>query len=133
LRLTIVDTQRCVGCQSCMFACERRQGKVGLAQACIGVKSLGGMDKGFNVVVCRACREPACAKSCPTNALTPRVDGGVRLNPDRCIGCGHCLQNCLLGAIYWNEATNKPVICIHCGYCTEYCPHGVLKIQKEGY
>jgi anaerobic carbon-monoxide dehydrogenase iron sulfur subunit len=131
LKLTITDAQRCIGCQSCMFACVRRQGKVGLAETCIGVKSIGGMEKGFTVVVCRACEDPPCAKVCPNSALTPRKGGGVRLDTAKCIGCGHCRESCMLKAIYWNEETNKPVICIHCGYCTAYCPHGVLQILKD--
>jgi anaerobic carbon-monoxide dehydrogenase iron sulfur subunit len=131
LKLTITDAQRCIGCQSCMFACTRRQGKVGLAETCIGVKSIGGMEKGFTVVVCRACEDPPCAKVCPNSALTPRQGGGVRLDSSKCIGCGHCRDSCMLNAIYWDDETNKPVICIHCGYCTGYCPHGVLQIQKD--
>ena len=33
-RLSVVDIDRCVGCQSCMFACARRMGKGGLAESC---------------------------------------------------------------------------------------------------
>jgi ferredoxin len=33
----------------------------------------------------------------------------------------------LIGAVFWDEEINKPMICIHCGYCTKFCPHGVLK------
>ncbi|MGE5592461.1 MAG: 4Fe-4S binding protein, partial [Betaproteobacteria bacterium] len=31
MRLSVVDTERCIGCQSCMFACARRLGEAGLA------------------------------------------------------------------------------------------------------
>ena len=57
-RLAVVDSERCVGCQECMFACSRRFGEGGLANACIGIKSAGGIRKGFVVVVCRACQDP---------------------------------------------------------------------------
>ncbi|MHB1034491.1 MAG: aldehyde ferredoxin oxidoreductase C-terminal domain-containing protein [Pirellulales bacterium] len=40
-RLAVVDPERCVGCQCCMFACARRH-EPGLARTCIGVRSLGG-------------------------------------------------------------------------------------------
>ena len=132
MRLTVEDAQRCVGCQSCMFACARRQGKAGLAESCIGVRSIGGMKGGFTVVVCRACESPECAAVCPTQALSPRKGGGVRLDPSKCIGCGNCRNSCLLGAIFWDPEANKPVICAHCGYCSGYCPHGVLKLQDKG-
>jgi carbon-monoxide dehydrogenase iron sulfur subunit len=47
MRLAVVETERCVGCQSCMFACVRRQGEAGLAKARIYVRSVGGMDEGL--------------------------------------------------------------------------------------
>lgn len=130
MRLAVVDTEKCIGCQSCMFACARRKGKAGLAQSAIGVRSVGGMEKGFIVVVCRACEDLPCAKVCPTGALTPRNGGGVRLNSNKCIGCGRCRETCSLGAIFWDEEINKPVICTQCGYCVQFCPHKVLKLEK---
>jgi len=131
MRLSIVDSERCVGCQMCMFACARKQGEAGLAQARLGVRSIGGMERGFTIIVCRACDDPACAKVCPTGALKLREGGGVRLNAAACIGCGNCKDACLIGAVFWDEEINKPMICVHCGYCAKFCPHGVLKRAKK--
>lgn len=131
MRLMITEPERCVGCQLCMFACARRLGKAGLAEACISVKSVGGMERGFTVVVCRACDGPPCVRVCPTGALKLRRRGGVRLDALACLGCGNCRDACLIGAVCWDEGANKPMICVHCGYCAEFCPHGVLKVTKE--
>jgi len=131
MRLIISDAERCIGCQSCMFACARRQDDIGLAETCIGVRSVGGMERGFIVVVCRACDDPPCVKVCPTDALKRRANGGVRFNSSKCIGCGHCRDACLIGAIFWDDEINKPMICIHCGYCVNYCPHGVLRLGDK--
>lgn len=131
MRLSVVDVERCVGCQSCMFACARRYGEGGLAKSCIMIRSRGGMSRGFTVVVCRACEDPPCAKVCPTDALKPRKGGGVILIPSLCIGCGHCKEECVIGAIFWDEENNKPLTCAHCGYCVQYCPHGVLKMEER--
>ncbi|MHC4179581.1 MAG: 4Fe-4S binding protein [Planctomycetota bacterium] len=130
MRLMVVDPQRCVGCQCCMFACARRHDP-GLAATCIGVRSVGGMERGFTVIVCRACEEPPCAKVCPTDALAPAAGGGVRLDSAKCIGCGYCQDACIIGAVFWDGGANKPMICIHCGYCGKYCPHGVLELDKQ--
>jgi len=130
-RLRVIDAERCVGCQICMFACHRRFGKGGLGKSAIFVRSRGGMSRGFMVVVCWACKEPPCAAVCPVDALKIRKEGGVILQPHKCIGCGNCKEACTLGAVFWNEDENKPVICIHCGYCAEYCPHGVIALVKE--
>jgi len=131
MRLTVVDTERCVDCQSCMFACARRQDEAGLARACIGVRSIGGMERGFVVIVCRACDAPPCVKVCPTGALKPRKKGGVRFDIEKCNGCGHCRDACLIGAIFWDDQINKPMICTYCGYCVKFCPHGVLRLEKR--
>lgn len=131
MRLSVVDTELCVGCQCCMFACSRRSGKGGLGASAITVRSMGGMEHGFKVIVCRACDDPPCARACPTAALTPKAGGGVRLNPNKCIGCGRCAQACVLGAVQWDDESNKPVICVQCGYCVDFCPHGVLALEDN--
>ncbi len=131
MRVTILDADRCVGCQLCMFACARRSGNGGLLDSSIMIRSIGGMERGFRVIVCRACPDPPCAKVCPTNAFVPKDDGGVKLYPEKCIGCGNCVEGCILNAIFWNPEKEKPVICVYCGYCTKFCPHGVIAHEKE--
>ena len=131
MRLEIFDTELCVGCQSCMFACSRRFHEQGLADSRIGIRSSGGMENGFSVVVCRSCDDPPCLRACPVNALSPRKGGGVRLDEAICIGCQNCVDACIVGAVFWNNERNKPMICVHCGYCSRYCPHGVLSVSKN--
>ena len=128
-RLSVIDIDRCVGCQSCMFACARRTGHGGLAGSCIGVRSAGGMRKGFTVVVCRACPDPPCSRACPVDALPVRPGGGVRLKTELCIGCGACVPACPFGAVFWDGAANKPLICVYCGYCAGYCPYDVIALD----
>lgn len=128
-RVEVVDAEKCVGCQCCMFACSRRFGEGGLAHSRIYVRSAGGMERGFVVVVCRACEDAPCARVCPTSAIE-RKARGVRFVPSRCTGCGHCREACTIGAIFWDEQRNKPMICIYCGYCTSFCPHGVLRMEE---
>lgn len=131
MKLSVRDVMRCVGCQSCMFACSRRSGNAGLSNSCIGVKSAGGISRGFTVLVCRSCSNPPCANVCPTDALIPKATGGVRLNSSKCIGCGICKDACIIDAVFWNEEQNKPVICVQCGYCVDYCPYEVLELKKD--
>jgi len=131
MRLSVVDSEKCVGCQNCMFACARKQDEAGLAGSRIGVRSAGGMENGFVVIVCRSCEDPPCARVCPTDALTVRRQGGVRLNEAKCIGCGNCRDACIVGAVFWDEEIIKPRICTQCGYCVGFCPHGVLALERK--
>jgi carbon-monoxide dehydrogenase iron sulfur subunit len=130
MKLRVIDSQLCVGCQSCMFACSRRKGDGGLTNSCIYVRSKGGISNGFIVIVCRSCQDPPCARACPHGALKVAKGGGVRLIPDKCIGCGACKAACVIDAVFWNEEENKPQICVQCGTCVKYCPHSVLELKK---
>lgn len=131
-RLSVIDVQLCVGCELCMMACTRRQNDAGLASSCIGIRSSGGMEHGFTVIVCRACEDPPCARSCPVDALRIRkAGGGVILDKAKCIGCKTCVANCILGAIFWDPDQNKPMICVHCGQCVPFCPHRVLGMEAK--
>lgn len=128
-RLVVVDIERCVDCLLCAFACARRFGEGGLARSAIAVRSLGGVERGFTVVVCRACEDPPCLHACPVGAIE-KAPVGVRVLLERCIGCGKCRQACIIGAVQWDEENNKPVICVHCGLCARFCPHGVLGLEE---
>jgi len=130
-RLVIKDVNRCVGCQLCMLACSRRFAEVGFAKSAIHVRSAGGVERGFVVVVCRACKDPPCLRACPVGAITQRKGGaGVVVNYSKCIGCGFCREACVIGAVMWDDLSNKPIICTHCGFCIDFCPHGVLGLEE---
>jgi Fe-S-cluster-containing dehydrogenase component len=113
-----------------MFACARRSGVGGIEGSSIGIHSAGGFERGFVVVVCRACADPPCARVCPTDALVPRDGGGVRLSEDLCIGCGNCTPACPFGAVFWDVQQGKPQICIYCGYCARYCAYDVITLEE---
>ncbi len=129
-RLAVVDVDLCVGCQCCMMACNRRFGDAGTAKSAIDITSAGGVERGFVVLVCRACLDPPCTKVCPTDALTKRSGGGVILDQSKCIGCKCCVGACTIGVVFWDDSNEKPVICVHCGYCVDYCPHGVMRMEE---
>lgn len=131
-RLVVVDSNRCVGCNLCVYACTNRFGYAGVNKSAVHVRSAGGVERGFVVIVCRACGDPPCARACPVDALILRRGGGVILNANKCIGCGFCVNACDIGAVMWDSESMKPVICTHCGYCVSFCPHGVISIEEVG-
>ena len=132
-RLVVLDVNRCVGCELCMYACSRRYGEGGLAKSAIHVRSIGGAERGFTVIVCRACQDPPCARACPEDALIRRDGGGVLLNASKCNGCRVCVSACPFGAIFWDHSIEKPIICVYCGYCVDYCPYNILELEEIAY
>ena len=89
---------------------------------------------------CRGCLVEACVQHCPKDAV--RIEGGKsRIDPDKCIKCGKCMDACPYHAIVYipipceescptgaisKDDTGKQVIdykkCIFCGKCMASCP-----------
>jgi len=86
-------------------------------------------------MVCNQCGEPECKAICPAGAIEKsESDGVVRVNEDKCIGCGLCTLVCPYGGIYFNPETHKPFKCDMCDgkpRCVEACPYHVLSYTKN--
>ncbi len=76
----------------------------------------------------------------PRELETHSFVGGskARIDPDRCIGCGVCLDNCRFGAILAEEAepgfwdpplTVDPIACEGCGVCEHFCPENAVTLE----
>ena len=102
-RLSVLDAERCVGCQSCMFACARRLGEGGLAASCIWVNRPAGCARATSWWSAGRAPIRPVPRVCPTDALPVRPGGGVRLKPELCIGCHNCAEACPFGAVFWDH------------------------------
>jgi Fe-S-cluster-containing dehydrogenase component/CRP-like cAMP-binding protein len=142
-RSMVIDLDRCTRCDDCVRACAAthdnnprflRHGPIHdhlmVAQACMH------------------CTDPICMIGCPTGAIHRDSFGGeVVINPDTCIGCTACANNCPYGAIRMVEARDpegqvllaadqKPILkatkCDLCldqlggPACVRACPHDAL-------
>jgi len=129
--LRVINRDQCIGCFSCMYACSRMvRNSAGSGKAALRVKGYAGVEGAFSIRVCARCADPDCAKACPTGALSPAPDGGVRLKKDLCISCGACVKACTISALQWDEEEKQPIPCIFCGQCVKYCPNDVLAMQE---
>jgi len=82
-------------------------------------------------VVCHQCTQPPCARPCPVAAIS-RDGGIVRIDYERCIGCGLCAAECPFGAIVQLES--KVIKCELCGgepRCIRFCETGALEYVND--
>ncbi len=92
-----VDPSRCIGCQSCVKACEECDTHRGRSMI-----NFDFIDREESIetaaFVCWHCEDPTCAQVCPADAIKKGEDGVVMsaLKP-RCIGCSNCVLACPFG------------------------------------
>jgi protein NrfC len=156
----LVDIAKCQGCLSCMLACSLvHEGVEGLSLSRIQIMqdSFASFPDDLTIEQCRQCVEPACAKVCPTGALTADAGyGNVRMvDREKCIGCGLCFDACpftpsraFLAAdkAYDGEAKSRKCdLCANAPYhwdetgggpdgkqaCVEVCPVGAIMFTTE--
>ncbi len=46
-----------------------------------------------------------------------------KIDPDKCVACGTCIDECPVGAISAGDVyVIDPTICTECGTCADVCP-----------
>jgi tetrathionate reductase subunit B len=132
----VIDTERCVGCQSCTVACKSEWDvPEGFARTRVRQTGVRGtypkLMTTFHVSQCNNCDKPTCVPACPTGATHQAEDGTVRVNRQLCIGCGSCVAACPYGARFVNPVIGRVDKCDFCSprlqagvqpACVETCP-----------
>ena len=153
----LVDTTRCVGCQTCTMVCAEANG--------LPEPDLDAIDNGktrntsesqwtlvnrFEVddqeiyvkKQCMHCDQPACAAACPTQALLKTEQGPVIWRGDKCMGCRFCMVSCPFEIPKFEYYSNNPRIqkCQMCygrlqegetPACVSECPEDAITFGKK--
>ncbi len=128
-KVLIVDPEKCTGCEVCEFVCSmEKYGAFNPLHARIRAIRIEPV---INMAIgCQFCLDAPCVHACPYKALEKREEAGgiIKVDEDKCIGCGFCIRACDFGAISFNLKTEKVIICDLCQdrengpACVEYCP-----------
>ena len=148
LSMILVDYSKCTGCRTCETACSAYN-----HQQVVGGEALNGLGNpelanirvyGYNPdadvpAVCAMCPDSPCVEACPVDPdpktgrkalFRDDVHQTIKNDPDRCIACGSCAEECRVGVIRPNVETEQPErMCTLCSgdpQCVKYCPFGAL-------
>lgn len=140
----VIDTDHCVGCQTCTVSCKISNEVPGTARW-NRVESLDGdvlyQPTGtfpapvlaFRPMLCNHCEDPACVAHCPSGAMQKDEQTGiVSVDKERCIGCGYCGWTCPYGAPSMDDVNHVMSKCDFCAstrlsrdaepFCVASCP-----------
>ena len=130
-----IDPSRCIGCQACFHACAECETHRGTSMI-----HLDYVDRAESVqtvpTVCMHCDDPACAASCPADAIKKTPDGIVQSAlQSRCIGCSNCVLACPFGVPQYITRIDQMMKCDQCydrtstgkrPMCATVCPSGAI-------
>ncbi len=91
--------ENCMQCHACEVACKSWRGiELGVKWRRVENIWQGAYPDVKNLsasVACMHCVDPACVQACPQGAISKRAeDGVVVVDPEKCIGCQTCLEEC---------------------------------------
>jgi len=130
-----VDLGKCVGCRICEYACSMEHCKAfnPTKSRIRVVRIYPHTNAALN---CRLCEDAPCVPACPRKALAQSEETGViRVDDQRCDGCGWCVKACEFGAIALDAGTVR--MCDLCENreqgpaCVEWCPEQALELTTN--
>lgn len=152
---TLIDTTRCVGCQSCEHACAQQNDLPEPPDDdSVFDPARRTSEDQFTVVRfnedgdisaktgCMHCSQPACASACLTKAMFKTREGPVIWRADKCMGCRFCMISCPYDVPKFEYHSVNPRIrkCTMCydrigegkvPACVEACPAEALTFGKR--
>ena len=106
----VIDTERCMGCRSCLAACYTENYLTPEAPWNVMMEYEVGdfpyTRLQFTTMNCMHCEHPPCKRVCDAigvHAISKNEFGVVLIDYDKCIGCRYCAAVCPYGVPQYNE------------------------------
>jgi Fe-S-cluster-containing dehydrogenase component len=126
----IVLQEKCVDCGACALACSKRHfGESNKEKANIHPRGKKG-----RLRVCVQCTKRICLESCLKKAI--QVDGetgALRVDSQKCDGCGKCVLACPNQAPWIDKAMRKMRVCDLCNgetVCVSTCRFDAIRYME---
>lgn len=149
----LVDTTRCVGCNTCTLSCAEANGypepddpdsvHETSPEQWTAIRTYNTSTGEVYVKrQCMHCVQPACGSACLTKAMYKTAAGPVVWREKKCMGCRFCMVSCPFDMPKFEYHSANPRIrkCIMCAgrvregkepACVENCPEAALKFGKR--
>ncbi len=143
MKRVYVNEEWCLACRLCEYNCAfANSGVKDMVEALKGKRiypriHVEGDEKRALPVSCRHCVDPLCVKSCIAGAIS-KLDGVVRIDQQKCVGCLTCVLVCPYGAISLNEngVAQKCELCAETAAgvpaCVKGCPNHAIVFEERG-
>jgi Fe-S-cluster-containing dehydrogenase component len=139
-RKLYLELENCIGCRACLAACtqcggheEKNRNFVYDVDPFVSTATMP--------LMCLHCVDPACARSCPAQAIQIHETGAVlSALVDLCIGCQNCTIACPYGIPKMDEEQNLMYKCDLCidrtkddipPMCASVCPADAIQWLTE--
>ena len=140
----LYDSTRCVGCQSCEFACAEAHElpepegypdpavarKLSENQRCVVNCYETSQGQVYVKRQCMHCNQPACAAACLTKAMHKTEEGPVTWRGNKCMGCRYCMISCPFDIPKFEYHSPNPKI-TKCDMCFDRLSEGQLPACVE--
>ncbi|HYE81312.1 MAG TPA: 4Fe-4S dicluster domain-containing protein [Clostridia bacterium] len=125
----VQDSEKCTACHVCEMVCSfKRTGEFNMKRSALHLKEDTLLR---SVTVCQQCKNAPCIKACKEKALI-RYEDYIKLDAEKCTGCGDCLAACPFKAIFKDTYSNLVTKCDLCEgnpLCVEYCQKSALSVK----
>ena len=116
----VIRQNHCIDCELCLEACRTTNSVPPHGYRTTILERKVTDDQGQNIrafmpVLCNQCNQPHCVRVCPTGATyKDPINGIVRMDQKKCIGCKTCMAACPYNARYFKEEDRAIDKCNFC-------------------